>query len=272
MQRTLSCRCWQAGTVAARRAPGPPGRRAIDTYLALLTGGAAQRATAPRPPHGSVRSRCGRALRTIELRRAFAQGNGDPVLMNMVRASTSATPPPPCSAWAPPSPARASDMRARPSPLAHRSNYLGAGHWAANLGTIGPTTSGGREEPARRSWPCAPRRRSGELKRHEQEAQDRAAYAVNNPRLVDGLRRPKLRARSTSIRASRCSPTSSTARAGPVPGGNTQEPAGGRLLPSKHLLFFDARDPPGSDQSARTHQSTTRARSNRSSWAAATWT
>jgi hypothetical protein len=35
----------------------------------------------------AFRSRCGRALRTIELRRAFAQGNGDPVLMNMVRAS-----------------------------------------------------------------------------------------------------------------------------------------------------------------------------------------
>lgn len=31
--------------------------------------------------------RCGRALTTRELRRAVAEGNGDPVLMGMIRAS-----------------------------------------------------------------------------------------------------------------------------------------------------------------------------------------
>ena len=31
--------------------------------------------------------RCGRALRTAELRRAMSEGDGDPVLMGMIRAS-----------------------------------------------------------------------------------------------------------------------------------------------------------------------------------------
>ena len=59
----------------------------IDTYLALLAQVAPPARDGAEAYMAAFRSRCGRALRTIELRRAFAQGNGDPVLMNMVRAS-----------------------------------------------------------------------------------------------------------------------------------------------------------------------------------------
>ena len=61
--------------------------RPIDTYLALLAQVAPPARDGAEAYMAAFRSRCGRALRTIELRRAFAQGNGDPVLMNMVRAS-----------------------------------------------------------------------------------------------------------------------------------------------------------------------------------------
>ena len=79
-------------------------------------------------------------------------------------------------------------MRARLSPwLFAAATCWALGAQATNLGTIGPT------------YPVAERNlldvimarlrakeASGELKRHEQEARDRAAYAVNNPRQVDG--------------------------------------------------------------------------------------
>ena len=77
-----------AGTVAAQ------GERLdlqddvpIDTYLALLAQVAPPARDGAEAYMAAFRSRCGRALRTVELRRAFAQGSGDPVLMNMVRAS-----------------------------------------------------------------------------------------------------------------------------------------------------------------------------------------
>lgn len=59
----------------------------IDTYLALLSQVAPPARDGAEAYMAAFRSRCGRALRTIELRRAFAQGSGDPVLMNMLRAS-----------------------------------------------------------------------------------------------------------------------------------------------------------------------------------------
>jgi conjugal transfer pilus assembly protein TraW len=84
---------------------------------------------------------------------------------------------------------------------------------------------------------------SGELKRHEQEARDRAAYAVNNPRPVDGLRRAQ------AARTFYFDPTF-TLQSNVVDGtGAVLFPAGTRKNPlevvslSKHLLFFDARDP-----------------------------
>jgi len=59
----------------------------IDTYLALLAQVAPPARDGAEAYMAAFRSRCGRAMRTVELRRAFAQGNGDPVLMGMIRAS-----------------------------------------------------------------------------------------------------------------------------------------------------------------------------------------
>lgn len=47
----------------------PPARQGAEAYMAAFL------------------TRCGRPLRTIELRRAFSDGSGDPVLMRMIRAS-----------------------------------------------------------------------------------------------------------------------------------------------------------------------------------------
>lgn len=47
----------------------PAAREGADVYLAAF------------------RQRCGRPLKTVELRRAFADGSGDPVLMAMVLAA-----------------------------------------------------------------------------------------------------------------------------------------------------------------------------------------
>jgi len=47
----------------------PPARDGAEAYMAAF------------------KSRCGRAMRTVELRRAFAEGDGNPTLMAMVRAS-----------------------------------------------------------------------------------------------------------------------------------------------------------------------------------------
>lgn len=59
----------------------------IDTYLALLAQVAPPARDGAEAYMAAFRSRCGRPMRTVELRRAFAQGNGDPVLMAMIRAS-----------------------------------------------------------------------------------------------------------------------------------------------------------------------------------------
>jgi hypothetical protein len=59
----------------------------IDTYLALLSQVAPPARDGAEAYMAAFRNRCGRALRTTELRRAFAQGDGDPVLMGMIRAS-----------------------------------------------------------------------------------------------------------------------------------------------------------------------------------------
>ncbi|NUZ08543.1 hypothetical protein [Piscinibacter koreensis] len=59
----------------------------IDTYLALLSQVAPPARDGAEAFMAAFRNRCGRPLRTTELRRAFAQGDGDPVLMGMIRAS-----------------------------------------------------------------------------------------------------------------------------------------------------------------------------------------
>ena len=136
-------------------------------------------------------------------------------------------------------------MRARPSPwLIAAATCWALGAQAANLGTIGPT------------YPVAEKNlldvimarlhakeASGELKRHEQEARDRAAYAVNNPRPVDGLRRARA-ARTFYFDPSFTLQSNVVDSTGAVlfPAGTRKNPLEVVSL-SKHLLFFDARDP-----------------------------
>ena len=136
-------------------------------------------------------------------------------------------------------------MRARLSPwLIAAATCWALGAQATNLGTIGPTYPVAEKNlldviMAR----LRAKEASGELKRHEQEARDRAAYAVNNPRPVDGLRRAQ------AARTFYFDPTF-TLQSNVVDGtGAILFPAGTRKNPlevvslSKHLLFFDARDP-----------------------------
>ena len=136
-------------------------------------------------------------------------------------------------------------MRAHLSPwLFAAATCWALGAQAANLGTIGPTYPVAEKNlldviMAR----LRAKEASGELKRHEQEARDRAAYAVNNPRPVDGLRRAQ------AARTFYFDPTF-TLQSNVVDGtGAVLFPAGTRKNPlevvslSKHLLFFDARDP-----------------------------
>lgn len=136
-------------------------------------------------------------------------------------------------------------MRARLSPwLIAAATCWALGAQATNLGTIGPTYPVAEKNlldviMAR----LRAKEASGELKRHEQEARDRAAYAVNNPRPVDGLRR------ALAARTFYFDPTF-TLQSNVVDGtGAVLFPAGTRKNPlevvslSKHLLFFDARDP-----------------------------
>lgn len=118
------------------------------------------------------------------------------------------------------------------------------GAQATNLGTIGPTYPVAEKNlleviMAR----LRAKEASGELKRHEQEARDRAAYAVNNPKPVDGLRWAQ------AVRTFYFDP-SFTLQSNVVDStGAILFPAGTRKNPlevvslSKHLLFFDARDP-----------------------------
>ena len=136
-------------------------------------------------------------------------------------------------------------MRARLSPwLFAAATCWALGAQAANLGTIGPTYPVAEKNlldviMAR----LRAKEASGELKRLEQEARDRAAYAVNNPRPVDGLRRAQ------AARTFYFDPTL-TLQSNVVDGtGAVLFPAGTRKNPlevvslSKHLLFFDGRDP-----------------------------
>jgi hypothetical protein len=80
------------GTVMAQ--PAAPsaavpiaGDMPLDDYLGLLT------QIAPASHDGALaylqafQQRCGRPLKTAELRRAMSDGDGDPVLMAMIRAS-----------------------------------------------------------------------------------------------------------------------------------------------------------------------------------------
>ena len=136
-------------------------------------------------------------------------------------------------------------MRAHLSPwLFAAATCWALGAQAANLGTIGPTYPVAEKNlldviMAR----LRAKEASGELKRHEQEARDRAAYAVNNPRPVDGLRRAQA-ARTFYVDPTFTLQSNVVDSAGAVlfPAGTRKNPLEVVSL-SKHLLFFDARDP-----------------------------
>lgn len=59
----------------------------IDVYLSLLAQVAPPARDGAEAYMAAFRTRCGRAMRTVELRRAFAEGDGNPTLMAMIRAA-----------------------------------------------------------------------------------------------------------------------------------------------------------------------------------------
>ena len=71
---------------AGARAQGYQDEVSREEYLAMLERILPAAREAAELYARSFSERCGRMLATAELRRAFADGNGDPVLMGMVRA------------------------------------------------------------------------------------------------------------------------------------------------------------------------------------------
>lgn len=59
----------------------------LANYLGLLQEIAPAAEEGAKAYLAAVQKRCGRTLSTAELRRAITQGNGDPVLMGLIRAS-----------------------------------------------------------------------------------------------------------------------------------------------------------------------------------------
>ena len=59
----------------------------IESYLSLLSQVAPAARDGAEAYMAAFRKRCGRALQTVELRRAFSEGSGNPTLMAMVRAT-----------------------------------------------------------------------------------------------------------------------------------------------------------------------------------------
>ena len=59
----------------------------LDDYLGLLQQIAPAAEAGARAYLAAFQQRCGRPMRTSELRRAMSQGDGDPVLMGLIRAS-----------------------------------------------------------------------------------------------------------------------------------------------------------------------------------------
>lgn len=80
------------GPVRAQTSPAQPGAPAasempIEDYLALLARIAPAAHDGARAYRQAWHQRCGRSLTTAELRVAMAVGDGNPVLMGMIRAS-----------------------------------------------------------------------------------------------------------------------------------------------------------------------------------------
>ncbi len=80
------------GSVYAQTSPAQPGtpgtgEMPIEDYLALLARIAPAAHDGARAYRQAWQQRCGRSLTTAELRVAMAVGDGNPVLMGMIRAS-----------------------------------------------------------------------------------------------------------------------------------------------------------------------------------------
>ena len=120
----------------------------------------------------------------------------------------------------------------------------GATARAENLGKIGPTYPNAERHLLDHLLSrLREKERTGELKKFEQLAKERATQSVNNPTPVAGL------ARAQAARTYYFDPTFVLDRNVVDENGALMFPAGTRKNPlevvglSKHLLFFDARDP-----------------------------
>ena len=83
----LSILTAQVAAHAQGDAPAIEGDLPIESYLSLLSQVAPAARDGAEAYMAAFRKRCGRALQTVELRRAFAERSGDPTLMAMVRAT-----------------------------------------------------------------------------------------------------------------------------------------------------------------------------------------
>lgn len=81
-----SCPVHAQTSPAQQSAPGT-GEMPIEDYLALLARIAPAAHDGARAYRQAWQRRCGRSLTTAELRVAMAVGDGNPVLMGMIRAS-----------------------------------------------------------------------------------------------------------------------------------------------------------------------------------------
>jgi hypothetical protein len=91
MLRPLLLMVLLASAAASQAQSGAPARFKDDVPLEIYLDALAQISPAAREGASAYldayRRRCGRSLRTVELRQAVAEGAGDPVLMAMMRAA-----------------------------------------------------------------------------------------------------------------------------------------------------------------------------------------
>jgi conjugal transfer pilus assembly protein TraW len=148
-----------------------------------------------------------------------------------------------CNVLPAPSRARGAELKAAAVLMTAALTFAGSAD-AISLGTIGPTYPIAEENlldliAAR----LKEKERTGELERLQSKARERATQTVTNPTPVAGLRTAQV------ARTFYFDPTFTLDHNISDPGGNVMYAAGTRKNPleivsmSKHLLFFDARDP-----------------------------
>jgi len=96
MAALAACFVLATGVLPADAAPGPAAPVAAEPiaddmpmadFLGLLAQIAPAAEAGAKTYLRAVQQRCGRSLQTAELRRAMSEGDGDPVLMAMIRAN-----------------------------------------------------------------------------------------------------------------------------------------------------------------------------------------